>query len=294
MALATTLDPAVVKSDSLAGSLVGISGKIPPLQNQLNLEANLLKRVVGTKEETEVKPKPMVEIGGMPILWHIMKTYASHGFNNFILCLGYKGEKIKEFFYHYEMLSNDFTIELGTNNIEIHPRHAESGWKVTLVDTGLNTMTGARVKRIERFIEEDHFMLTYGDGVTDLNINDLLQFHLDHGKIGTVTGVSPPSRYGEIYIEGDKVLSFQEKPQKADGSINGGYFVLSKRFFEYLEDREDCILEREPLEMLAKDGELRVYDHTGFWQCMDTYRDLSFLEKLWSSGQAPWKVSDKN
>ena len=246
------------------------------------------------KEETEVKPKPMVEIGGMPILWHIMKTYASHGFNNFILCLGYKGEKIKEFFYHYEMLSNDFTIELGTNNIEIHPRHAESGWKVTLVDTGLNTMTGARVKRIERFIEEDHFMLTYGDGVTDLNINDLLQFHLDHGKIGTVTGVSPPSRYGEIYIEGDKVLSFQEKPQKADGSINGGYFVLSKRFFEYLKDREDCILEREPLEKLAKDGELRVYDHTGFWQCMDTYRDLSFLEKLWSSGQAPWKVSDKN
>ncbi|MHA1936574.1 MAG: glucose-1-phosphate cytidylyltransferase [Candidatus Thorarchaeota archaeon] len=242
------------------------------------------------REETEIKPKPMVEIGGMPILWHIMKTYAWHGFKDFILCLGYKGEKIKEFFYNYEMLSNDFTIELGTNKIQIHPRHSEHGWKVTLVDTGLNAMTGARVKRIERFIDDEYFMLTYGDGVTDLSIRDLLAFHLNHGKIGTVTGVFPPSRYGELLIREENVISFNEKPESHVNSINGGYFVYNKKFFSYLKDDDSCSLEKEPLERLASDGELMVFNHTGFWQCMDTYRDLKYLLELWGKGNAPWQV----
>lgn len=242
------------------------------------------------REETEIKPKPMVEVGGMPILWHIMKTYAHYGFNEFILCLGYKGEMIKEYFYHYEVLSNDFTIELGSKKIDIHPRHSEQGWKITLVDTGLNTMTGARVKRIERFIKEEMFMLTYGDGVTDINIHKLLEYHKNHGKIGTVTGVSPPSRYGELLIHKDQVISFREKPKNNDNSISGGYFIYNKEFFNYLKDDDDCILEREPLEMLAKDEELQVYQHTGFWQCMDTYRDYKYLAELWEKGNPPWKV----
>jgi glucose-1-phosphate cytidylyltransferase len=242
------------------------------------------------REETEIKPKPMLEIGGMPILWHIMKTYAWYGFKDFILCLGYKGEKIKEFFYHYEILSNDFTIELGTNNIEIHPRHSEHGWKITLVDTGLNAMTGARVKRIERFIDDEYFMLTYGDGVTDLNLHDLLDFHKSHGKIGTVTGVFPPSRYGELLIHEDQVISFAEKPETDVNSINGGYFVFNRKFFSYLKDDDSCVLEREPLESLASDGELKVFTHEGFWQCMDTYRDYQYLTELWEKGKALWKV----
>ena len=178
------------------------------------------------REETEIKPKPMIEIGGMPILWHIMKTYAHYGFKDFILCLGYKKEIIKDFFYHYEILSNDFTIELGTRNIDIHPSHSEYGWKVTLSNTGLHTMTGARIKKIERYINSDIFMLTYGDGVTDLNIKNLVDFHIQHGKIGTITGVFPPSRYGELLLHEDHVISFTEKPTTNYNSINGGYFVF--------------------------------------------------------------------
>ncbi|MGA1823520.1 MAG: glucose-1-phosphate cytidylyltransferase [bacterium] len=242
------------------------------------------------REETEIKPKPMVEIGGMPILWHIMKTYAYYGFDEFILCLGYKGEIIKDYFYHYEMLSSDFTIELGTKNITIHPRHAEHGWKITLVDTGLKTMTGARIKRVEQFVDGDCFMVTYGDGVTDLNIQELIRYHKSHGKIGTVTGASPPSRYGELSIQKDQVLSFHEKPKDQVNFINGGYFVLNREFFQYLKEDEDCILEREPLERLVLDGELNVYTHTGFWQCMDTYRDYKYLNKLWDMAHPPWKV----
>lgn len=242
------------------------------------------------REETEIRPKPMVEIGGRPILWHIMKTYAHYNFRNFILCLGYKAEVIKEFFYHYEMLSNDFTIELGSKNIEIYPRHSEKGWKVTLVDTGLKAMTGARVKRIERFIDSDIFMLTYGDGVADLNIKELLHFHRNHGKIGTVTGVFPPSRYGELLIFEDRVLSFNEKPKNYANSINGGYFVFTRKFFEYLKDEDNCVLEREPLQRLAADGELKVFHHKGFWQCMDTYRDYKYLTELWDKGNPPWKL----
>lgn len=241
------------------------------------------------REETEIKPKPMVEIGGMPILWHIMKTYAYYGFNDFILCLGYKSEVIKNYFYHYEMLSNDFTIELGAKKIDIHPRHSEHGWKITLVDTGQNAMTGSRVKQVEKFIDGDIFMLTYGDGVTDLDIRGLLSFHEGHGKIGTVTGVFPPSRYGELLIHKDHVISFSEKPSTNNNSINGGYFVFSRKFFSYLKDDEQCILEREPLERLAKDGELKVFHHRGFWQCMDTYRDYKFLNDIWERGNPPWR-----
>ena len=242
------------------------------------------------REETEHKPKPMVEIGRMPILWHIMKTYAHYGFHEFILCLGYKGEVIKEYFYNYEILSNDFTIELGSKDIEIHRKHSEAGWKITLVDTRLNAMTGARVRRIERFVDGDTFMLTYGDGVTDLNINELLQYHKSHGKIGTVTGVHPPSRYGELMIHKDQVLSFNEKQMKQSDSINGGYFVFNKKFFQYLKDGDDCILEREPLEKLTSDGELKAFHHKGFWQCMDTNRDYKYLNEMWGKGSAPWKV----
>lgn len=241
-------------------------------------------------EVTELKPKPMAEIGSIPILWHIMKIYAHYGFNNFILCLGYKGEIIKEYFYNYEMLSNDFTVELGSKNIEFHPKHSEKGWRVTLVGTGLKSMTGARVKRAEKFINTDIFMLTYGDGVTNLNIKSVLDFHKNHGKIGTVTGVFPPSRYGELFIEEDRVLVFDEKPHNHMNSINGGYFVFNREFLDYLQDDDNCILEREPLQKLTAKGELKVFTHKGFWQCMDTYRDYKYLNELWESGRAQWKV----
>ena len=242
------------------------------------------------REETEIKPKPMVEIGGMPIIWHIMKNYSKYKFNDFILCLGYKGDIIKEYFYHYEIFSNDFTIDLESKKINIHPKHSRENWKITIVDTGLNSMTGSRIKRIEKYIKEDLFMVTYGDGVTDLDINKLLKYHINHGKTGTVTGVSPPSRFGELTIKKNQVISFQEKPKGMLDSINGGYFVFKKDFFNYLKDEDNCILEREPLEKLAKNNELNVYKHKGFWQCMDTYRDYKYLNELWESGKAPWKI----
>jgi len=258
----------------------------------MNTKVVILCGGMGTRlrEETEIKPKPMVEIGGMPIIWHIMKTYSKYKFNDFILCLGYKGEMIKEYFYHYDIFSNDFTIEIGLKKINIYPRHSKENWKITMVDTGSNTMTGSRIKRIEKYIKEDIFMVTYGDGVTDLNINNLLKYHIKHGKIGTVTGVSPPSRYGELIIDKDQVLSFKEKPRSNESSINGGYFIFNRKFFKYLDDDPNCILEREPLERLAQDGELKVYRHKGFWQCMDTYRDFKYLNELWEKGNSPWKT----
>ena len=241
------------------------------------------------REETEIRPKPMVEIGGYPILWHIMKTYAHYGYTEFVLCLGYKANMIKEYFYNYEMLENDFTVELGTKNVEIHRTHDERGWKVTLVDTGENAMTGARVKRIQQHIDAEHFMLTYGDGVIDLDINKLVEFHKSHGKVATVTGVSPESRYGELLIEGDHVLSFEEKPADHGNSISGGYFVFDRRVFDYLQNDDACILEKDALRKLAADGELKVYVHNGFWQCMDTYRDYQYLQRIWSEGKALWQ-----
>lgn len=244
------------------------------------------------REETEVRPKPMVEIGGRPILWHIMKTYAHHGFREFVLCLGYKGDIIKRFFAEYDLLTNDVSITLGPRglHLEIHRDSDDHEWRVTLVDTGPLAKTGARVKRVQRYVRSDTFMLTYGDGVTDLHIGRLLEFHRAHGKIGTVTGVVPPSRYGELSIQGSQVLTFREKPSDSGNSINGGYFVFQRQFFEYLTGDDECVLEREPLERLAKDGELMVYQHRGFWQCMDTHRDLEFLKGLWERGGAPWKV----
>jgi len=243
------------------------------------------------KEETEIRPKPLVEIGGKPILWHIMKIYAHYGFNDFILCLGYKGEKIKEYFLNYEAMSSDFTIRLGNrNNIRFHSNHQEKDWNVTLVDTGEEAQTGARIKRIEKYIDSDLFMLTYGDGVANINVKSLLEFHKSHGIIGTITGVHPSSRFGEFVIKKNKLIKFHEKPQVSEGLINGGFFVFNKVFLKYLKEDDNCYLEKEPLENLTSEGELMVYIHDGFWQCVDTYRELELLNNLWKSSKPPWKV----
>jgi len=243
------------------------------------------------REETEYRPKPMIKIGEKPILWHIMKIFSHHGFNEFVLCLGYKGDQIKEYFYNYEILNNDCTIELGKQHrMDIHGEHAETGWRITLVDTGKASMTGARVKRISRYIDEDRFMLTYGDGVADIDVRKLLDFHASHGRIGTVTGVHPSSRFGELLLDGKRVRAFSEKPQVTDTHINGGFFVFERSFLDYLDSDESCVLEVEPLERLAREGEFMTYKHDGFWHCMDTYRDFKILNDLWSSGKAPWCV----
>lgn len=243
------------------------------------------------KEETEYKPKPMVEIGGKPMLWHIMKIYASYGFKDFILCLGYKGEIIKNYFYNYEILNNDFTVELGRNkHIEIHSRHKEEGLLVTLADTGERAQKGARIKRIEKYVKCDTFMVTYGDGVADINLRELLSFHKNHGRVGTVTGVRPPSRFGELVVKNNEVTSFTEKPQVSEGLINGGFFVFNREIFDYLCEDDGCDFEVGPLEQLAEDGELMVYDLSGNWACMDTLRDVEYLDKLWKEGKAFWKI----
>jgi glucose-1-phosphate cytidylyltransferase len=243
------------------------------------------------REETEYRPKPMVSIGGRPILWHIMKTYAYYGHNDFVLCLGYKGEMIKEYFLHYETMNNDFTINLGDRNkIQLYSKHDECDWNVTMVNTGEETMTGARVKRIERYVEGDTFMLTYGDGVADINIGSLVKYHESHGKIGTMTGVCPSSRFGEISVENNLVTRFNEKSQSMNGLINGGYFVCNGEFFDYLSNNDNCVLEKDPLEKLVNDSQLMVYAHEGFWQCMDTYREFELLNTLWKSNKAPWRI----
>ena len=242
------------------------------------------------REETEVKPKPMVEIGGRPILWHVMKGYAAQGFNEFVLCLGYKGERIKEYFLNYEAMNSDFTVGLGApQKIDFHRRHAESDWKVTLAETGATAMTGARVARAARYLDGDTFMLTYGDGVADVDLKALLAYHRSHGKLATVTGVRPPSRFGELITSGSEVREFSEKPLMAAGHINGGFFVMHRDFLKYLDHADDCILEKAPLEKCARDGQLRMFAHEGYWQCMDTFRDMQLLQKEWESGRAPWK-----
>jgi glucose-1-phosphate cytidylyltransferase len=242
------------------------------------------------REETEFRPKPMIEVGGRPILWHIMKTYAHHGLSDFVLCLGYRADVVKRYFLEYETMRNDFTVELGKPDaVSIHGSHGERGWRVTLADTGATANTGARVKRVERYIDGDTFLLTYGDGVADIDVTALLRFHEKHGKVATVTGVRPPARFGELITARGAVREFREKPQASQGMINGGFFVLDRRAFQYLEDDDACVFEREPLERLAKDGELMVYEHPGFWQCLDTPRDLQHLQELWRDG-APWKI----
>jgi glucose-1-phosphate cytidylyltransferase len=244
------------------------------------------------REETEIRPKPMVEIGGRPILWHIMKLYAHHGLEEFVLCLGYKGYQIKGFFQNYEARVNDFTVRLGgERRFEFHNAHPEEGWAVTLAETGLLAQTGARVRRIRRYLDSGPFCLTYGDGLGNVDLRALVAFHRAHGKIGTVTGVRPPGRFGELRIEGQRVAAFAEKPQVTEGLINGGFFVFEAGFVErYLDDSDDLVLEREPLQRLAADGELMVFTHDGFWQPMDTYREWKLLEDLWNEGRAPWKV----
>jgi len=243
------------------------------------------------REETEFRPKPMVEIGGKPILWHIMKIYSHYGIKDFVLSLGYKGEMIKEYFYNYEILTNDFTIKLGNKkSIEIHSNNAEKDWRITLADTGDKALKGARLKRVQQYIDDDTFMLTYGDGVADVDINALLAFHNKHGKLATVTGINPASRFGELKIKGNQVESFSEKPRDGDGLINGGFFVFNKGIFDYLSGDENCDLEIGPLEKITSEGQLMVYKHIGTWACMDTIRDMEYLNKLWREGQAAWKV----
>ena len=246
------------------------------------------------REFTEVRPKPMVEIGGRPILWHIMKIYAHWGFNDFILCLGYKGQLIREYFLNYEAKNSDFTVTLGRRqSVEYHGvGHGENGWRVTLVETGEKAMTGSRVSRGARYLGEprETFAVTYGDGVSNLDLGAVLAFHRKHGKLGTLTGVRPPGRFGEVRVDQGRAIAFEEKPQIGQGMINGGFFFFEPGFLKYLSDDPDCILEREPLRRAADDGQLFVYEHADYWQCMDTYRDWESLERQWQSGGAPWKV----
>ncbi len=239
-------------------------------------------------EETTLKPKPMVEIGGKPILWHIMKIYSHYGFNEFIILCGYKGYLIKEFFAHYFLHTSDLTIDMSTNTMTHHSSHAEP-WKVTMIDTGLDSMTGHRIKQVRDYVGNEPFMLTYGDGVGDIDIPELIKYHTSHGKAITMTSVQPEGRYGSLLLnEHDQVLSFQEKP-KGDGAwVNAGYFVCQPEVFDFIPDGDQVIFEREPLEGLARDGELHAYKHEGFWKPMDTQRDKTQLEELIEKGTAPW------
>ena len=243
------------------------------------------------REETEFRPKPMVPIGGKPILWHIMKFYATQGHKDFILCLGYKGESIKDFFRNYHWNMSDITLRLGsTPEIQYHTNHDEEDWRVTLIDTGETTMTGGRLRRVLPFIEEDDFLLTYGDGICNSNINDTIRFHQTHARTGTVTAVHPSGRFGEMVLQGDSVKTFNEKPEKERVFISGGFFVLNKKIRNYINEDDQCVFEQAVLPILAEKGDLSVYRHNGFWQCMDTYREQMILEELWRSGKAPWKI----
>ena len=253
------------------------------------MKAVILAGGLGSRlsEETVLKPKPMVEIGGRPMLWHIMKIYSAHGINDFIICLGYKGYVIKEYFANYFLHMSDVTIDLSDNSLEIHNRFAEP-WKATLVDTGESTQTGGRLKRITTYVQDEDFCMTYGDGLADIDIPALRHFHAERGKLATVTAVQPPGRFGSMVLEGGKVKSFREKPL-GDGSwINGGFFVLSPGALEYVHG-DETYWEREPMENLTRDGQMAAYPHEGFWSAMDTLRDRSALEELWASGKAPWK-----
>ncbi len=255
------------------------------------MKAVILAGGLGTRisEETESKPKPMIEIGGMPILWHILKLYSAHGVNDFIICCGYKGYVIKEYFANYFLHMSDVTFDMAHNKMEVHHRYAEP-WKITLIDTGSNTMTGGRLKRVAKYVQdEEAFCFTYGDGVSDVNISELIGFHRIHGKKATLTAVYPPGRFGAIDIHTDhQITSFKEKPKGDGGMINGGFFVLSPEVINLIQD-DSTIWEREPLEWLAQHSQMMAYLHHGFWQPMDTLRDKNYLEELWSSGNAPWK-----
>ena len=254
------------------------------------MKAVILAGGLGSRlaEETVARPKPMVEIGGKPILWHIMNIFSCHGITEFIIALGYRAEVVKEYFLNFYALNNDLTLDLATGGTRIHDGR-QPRWKVHLVDTGLNTQTGGRVKRIEQWLDGDStFMLTYGDGVADVDLHALARFHQSHGKLATVTAVCPPARFGGLAFDGTRVAEFTEKPQVGEGWINGGFFVLQREAIRYI-DGDETLWERDPLERLAADGQLHAYMHGGFWQPMDTVRDRKLLEDLWASGAAPWK-----
>lgn len=239
-------------------------------------------------EETEIKPKPMVEIGGRPILWHIMKIYASYGFKDFVIALGYKGEVIKKYMVDFCALESNFTVNMGNGEICMH-QNEKYDWTVDLIDTGLHTQTGGRIKRLASYVGNETFMLTWGDGVADIDLKKLLNFHKSHGKIATLTAVRPPARYGHLELNRDQIIEFSEKPQAKQGWINGAFFVLEPEIFDYI-DGDECQWEKSPLENLAKDGQLMAYRHKSFWQCMDTLREKYILQEYWNSGKAPWKI----
>jgi glucose-1-phosphate cytidylyltransferase len=243
------------------------------------------------REETEFRPKPMVEVGGRPLLWHIMKTYAAHGLTDFILCLGHRGQMVKRYFLDYQLLSSDVTFDLRSGAVEYGGARCED-WRVTCADTGEHSMTGARVKRIEPYLgDADLVLVTYGDGLADVDITDLVEFHQSHGRPATVTGVHAPARFGQLVADGRWVREFAEKPLET-GWINGGFFVFGREVFERLSPEPSCVLEHDPLESLAADGQLAVYHHEGYWQCADTLRDVELLRRLWDAGEAPWRVWD--
>jgi len=261
-------------------------------QKYKNMKVVILAGGLGTRlsEETELKPKPMVEIGGKPILWHIMKIYSYYGYNEFIICCGYKGYMIKEYFANYFMHQADLTVDLVNNNMEVHHSNAEP-WRITMIDTGINTMTGGRIKRIQKYLDNQTFMLTYGDGVSNVDINKLIQFHRSEGKLATLTAVQPFGRFGALSLSGDnKITSFIEKPSGDGAWINGGFFVLEPGVFEYITDSDGAIWERTPMENLAKEDQLVAYKHSGFWRPMDTLRDRMELEKMWDSDKCEWKL----
>jgi len=254
------------------------------------LKAVILAGGLGSRisEETQVKPKPMIEIGGMPILWHIMKIYSTYDINEFVICCGYKGYMVKEYFANYFLHMSDVTFDVKNNKMDVHRKFAEP-WKVTLVDTGQETMTGGRLKRVKEYVDDATFCFTYGDGLSDVDIANLVKFHNDKKRIATITSVQPPGRFGLLDIDGDKISKFLEKPSVDGNWINGGFFVLEPKVFDYLKN-DLTIWEREPLEKLAKESQLSTYKHTNFWQPLDTLRDKNYLEKLWASGKAPWKI----
>jgi len=254
------------------------------------MKAVILAGGLGTRiiEESQVRPKPMIEIGGKPILWHVMKIYAAHGISDFIICLGYKGYLIKEYFANYFLHMSDVTFDMAKNKMEVHQNSAEP-WKVTLVDTGEASMTGGRLKRVRGYLGAEEFCFTYGDGVGDVDIKALIAFHKKQGTLATLTAAQPPGRFGALNIRGNKITNFEEKPQGDGGWVNSGFFILSPKVIDYI-DGDETIWEREPLQRLAADGQLSVYRHRGFWEPMDTQRDKNHLEGLWNSGKCPWKI----
>jgi len=256
------------------------------------MKAVILAGGLGTRlsEETVLRPKPMIEIGGRPILWHIMNIYSVHGITEFIIALGYKSEVVKQYFLDFYAINNDISLDLSSGVTTIHKNGSQHNWQVHLIDTGLHTQTGGRLKRLQEWFGSDEtFMFTYGDGVADLDLRALLKFHCSHGKLATVTTVRSPERFGRIGFAGDQVAEFYEKPQHSEGWINGGYFVLNRKVFDYIEG-DETVWERSPVECIARDGQLMGYRHYGFWSCMDTLKEKNMLEELWASGKAPWKI----